>query len=250
MVDSPMSTSTENRARPRHCYPEPIRIPQSRLRRGICLRTENSLGRWPDPFGRLRAGFSTALRSAQGDKKKRAFTLIELLVVISIVVMLIALLLPAIQKARKQAQAVGCQANLRQLGLTFSTYLGENDGRVPSRNLDDVWRLITRNGNPPYAKLALCPSASKPVSDGGHGPLGTGDTFHAYRWLMGRPDFYGSYAFNYWIYGRTVAVDGIMLPATVDAKPIHWGTCDVKQASHVPVFFDCGVDTVRPTHFL
>ena len=183
------------------------------------------------------------------NKRERAFTLIELLVVVSIIAMLMALLLPAIQKARKQAQAVGCQANLRQLGLTFSMYVGENDGRVPEeRGGHIVWRLFTRNGNPAYAKLALCPSASKPVPGGGHEPVG--DTFHAYRWLMGQPDLYGSYGFNGWVCEGMVEVDGIMVPAIVDGKPIYWGTCDVKQASRIPLLFDCSAPTVSPKHFL
>jgi|GEM_PF-2738275 len=61
MVDSPMSTSTAKRARPRPCHSEPIRVPQGRLRRGIRLRTQRTCRLWPDP--------STPLCSARGDKR-------------------------------------------------------------------------------------------------------------------------------------------------------------------------------------
>lgn len=59
---------------------------------------------------------------------KRSFTLIELLVVISIIALLIALLLPALGKARSVAQGVGCMSNARQYQMAISTYLFDNNG--------------------------------------------------------------------------------------------------------------------------
>ena len=60
-----------------------------------------------------------------------AFTLIELLVVISIITLLMALLLPTLQRVRNQARAVACQAKLRQWGVIFYMYANDNDGQLP-----------------------------------------------------------------------------------------------------------------------
>ena len=60
-----------------------------------------------------------------------AFTLVELLVVISIIALLVAILLPALNTAREQAKLVSCMSNIRQVGLACITYAADNEGWYP-----------------------------------------------------------------------------------------------------------------------
>lgn len=73
----------------------------------------------------------------------KGFTLVELLVVISIIALLLAVLMPSLQKVREQAKRVVCASNLRQWGTVLSAYASDNDWHVPG--------TFQAFGPPPYA---------------------------------------------------------------------------------------------------
>jgi prepilin-type N-terminal cleavage/methylation domain-containing protein/prepilin-type processing-associated H-X9-DG protein len=73
-------------------------------------------------------------------RNRKAFTLVELLVVIGIIALLIAMLLPALNRAREQAKTVQCASNLRQIWQLAAIYSSENQNWVMPYN---TYRYIT-----------------------------------------------------------------------------------------------------------
>ena len=63
-------------------------------------------------------------------RKQRAFTLIELLVVIAIIAILLAILMPALNRVKEQGKRAACLGNMKQLGLTWIMYADDNDDRI------------------------------------------------------------------------------------------------------------------------
>lgn len=183
-------------------------------------------------------------------RKKTGFTLIELLVVISIIALLLSILLPSLRKVKSQARSVVCLSNLKQWGVIWLLYTNDNNGSFnegrTSMSTADHWIDALR----PYFNqmgitdrmdeskgLLFCPTAVKPVSEGGWG------TFSAWGRLADdafTPEVWGevgdssSYGQNLWATNPPSSLKHFLGPTSWNWRRMH----AVKNANNVPLFAD------------
>jgi len=95
---------------------------------------------------------------------KNGFTLIELLVVIVIIGILVAILVPALGRAREESRRAQCKNNLRQIGIGWYLYLDDNDERFPDTSAGTFGGKATYLGGYPAKYRPLNPYLDIDVS--------------------------------------------------------------------------------------
>ena len=90
----------------------------------------------PEAFDRSASRY---LRPGSNRPSYNGFTLIELLVVIAIIALLMGILLPSLNRTRRQAKKIACFSNIRQMGVALQAYMIDSENRLPpsSCNLSD-----------------------------------------------------------------------------------------------------------------
>lgn len=171
-------------------------------------------------------------------RKQEGFTLIELLVVIAVIALLMAILMPALSRAKRQARNVTCRALVKQWGPIWFMYCNDNNGYFPTDSPDigwtrGEWIISLRQSYETKSEILLCPMATQPLPSGGN----YGGPFHSYR--MGSGGWgdlreYASFGQNNWMLNPRGTT------GTVQGREVewHWRTMNVKRASEIPVFAD------------
>jgi prepilin-type N-terminal cleavage/methylation domain-containing protein/prepilin-type processing-associated H-X9-DG protein len=184
------------------------------------------------------------------------FTLIELLVVISIIALLMAILMPSLQRARKQAKAVACLSNLRQWGVMFTLFSQDNDQSLPTGwNGGTMWMVDLMAYYQGLDDVRLCPAARKlldsvpgnvPGTFTAWGKFGDPGYYEGYIPAWGIEGQYGSYGINGWAHNPLDQGAAGTYSISPENRPLYWRNMIAPNAYRIPLMGGCMWDGSEP----
>ena len=169
-------------------------------------------------------------------KLHKGFTLIELLIVVAIIAVLVSILIPALQKTRKQAKFVYCQTNLKQLQMGMIYFIDEKKHEFFDYS-DEIYMSILDPYVDNIDEVRFCPETYAKLTGPWSQPGGTywGTAKEPWKWAIGPSGTHlGSYGFNGWLYKD----DNQWVPDNERDHPFYSPSA-VKFREEVPVFADC-----------
>ena len=186
-----------------------------------------------------------AIGRSGGRLAGRAFAVLGIVLPVGsifFVALLMAILMPALSRARMQARNLMCQSNLKQWGVIWVMYTNDNNGKFIDRyGAGSRWMDSLKDYCAGEESFWLCPVAAKIANpEMTPGVDWWGKTFVAWgkipsQYPDGRTDsLYGSYGVNGYIY----------VPATASASSLQpperfWRTPNVRLAHVTPLILDC-----------
>lgn len=181
-------------------------------------------------------------------KQNLGFTLIELLVVISIIAILMAIMMPALGKARNQAKGVMCLSNLKNWGQIYTMYTVDNKGsfyRGHHAGAEGTWMVTLKDYYSDLDEFRCCPTATRtwfelengvevPAAGKNKGTFTAWGVFAGATW---QPEgSYGSYGDNGWL-TNPEAEDLASLPS--NDSSVYWRNINnLRNPSNVPLVMD------------